>query len=111
MPEATHKPGRFLAPLALVIVAVAFFAILLSSTAGDDGDDGGSRAAEATDTDTSPASTERPRPQRRNYTVKLGDSLGAISEKTGVEVERLQELNPDLDPQALEIGQRIKLRE
>jgi LysM repeat protein len=110
MPEATHSPGRFLAPLALVVVALALFGILLTSSAGDDGGSDGSPAADTTEATTSPASTDRPRPTRRNYTVKLGDSLGAIAEKTGVDVERLQELNPELDPQALEIGQRIKLR-
>ena len=55
--------------------------------------------------------TERERPRRRRYTVKLNDSLGSISEKTGVSVERLEALNPDLDPQALVVGQKIKLRE
>ena len=33
--------------------------------------------------------------------MKTGDTLGAIAEKTGVPVEQLQELNPELDPQAL----------
>jgi len=36
---------------------------------------------------------------------------GLIAEKTGVPVERLQELNPELDPQNLIVGQRVKLRE
>ena len=43
--------------------------------------------------------------------MKTGDTLGAIAEKTGVDVEKLQELNPELDPQALVSGQKIKLRE
>ena len=47
----------------------------------------------------------------RSYTVKLNDNLGLISEKTGVTVERLEELNPELDPQNLIVGQKIKLRE
>ena len=111
MPEASHSPGRFLAPLALMIVAVGVFAILLTSGTGDDDDSGAAPAAETRTAETAPSRTERPRPRRRTYVVKLGDSLGAIAEKTGVEVERLQELNPELDPQALEIGQRITLRE
>ena len=43
--------------------------------------------------------------------MKLNDTLGLIAEKTGVPVERLQELNPELDPQNLVVGQRVKLRE
>ena len=48
---------------------------------------------------------------RRNYVVKPGDSFGSIVEKTGVSLAQLEELNPDVDPQALVVGQRIKLRE
>jgi LysM repeat protein len=47
----------------------------------------------------------------KNYTVKSGDTLGSIAEKTGIPVQKLQELNPQLDPQQLVSGQRIKLRE
>jgi LysM repeat protein len=43
--------------------------------------------------------------------VKLNDNLTRISEKTGVSIERIETLNPDLDPQNLIVGQKIKLRE
>ncbi len=43
--------------------------------------------------------------------MKIGDTLGSISEKTGIPIEKLQELNPELDPQQLNSGQKIKLRE
>ena len=45
-----------------------------------------------------------------SYVVKRGDGLGAISQETGVSVERLMQLNPSLDPLALVPGQRIRLR-
>jgi LysM repeat protein len=32
-----------------------------------------------------------------------------VSERTGVSVDTLQELNPDIDPQSLQVGQRIRL--
>ena len=57
------------------------------------------------------SSTTKQRPYAPTYTVKLNDNLGSISEKTGVSVARLQELNPELDPQNLIVGQKIKLRE
>jgi LysM repeat protein len=50
------------------------------------------------------------RRQPATYTVQSGDTLGAIAETTGVTVETLQELNPELDPQALIAGQKIQLR-
>ena len=56
-----------------------------------------------------PSPTAR-EPTRRTYIVQSGDTLSAISLATGVPVERLQALNPDLDVQALQPGQRLKLR-
>ncbi len=49
--------------------------------------------------------------EAETYTVQAGDNLGAIAEETGVPVETIEELNPELDPQALVTGQEIKLRE
>ena len=48
---------------------------------------------------------------KKSYTVESGDTLDSIAEKTEVDVDELQTLNPDLDPQALVAGQKIKLRE
>ena len=45
------------------------------------------------------------------YRVRPGDTLGSIAEDTGVSLDRLQELNPQLDPQTITTGQRINLRE
>lgn len=44
------------------------------------------------------------------YEVKEGDSLTVIAEDTGVPIEAIEELNPDIDPQALIPGQKLKLR-
>jgi len=47
----------------------------------------------------------------RRYTVKPGDNLAAIAQETGVPLEELMSLNPELDPQGLVSGQRVRLRE
>ena len=111
--SGTRSPARLLAPLALVVFALAVSLVVLSSSVGDDGDDGtdsaGGTSTSAQTTTTSTTTTTTP--QRSTYTVKTGDTLGLIAEKTGVTVERLQELNPELDPQALLSGQKINLRE
>lgn len=44
------------------------------------------------------------------YTIEQGDLLSTISEETGVSVEKLLELNPDVDPQTLVAGQKLKLK-
>ncbi len=46
-----------------------------------------------------------------NEGERVGDTLAAVAEETGIPVEKLQELNPELDPQNLIVGQRIRLRE
>ena len=105
-----RNPVRLLAPLALVLVTVAFLVVVLSSGSGGSG---GSTKEASQRTTTSQKAKKRPRrkPRRATYTVKTGDTLGTISAKTGVPVERLQELNPNLDPQALVSGQTIKLHD
>jgi len=103
-----RSPARLLAPLALVVAAVAVVLVVQASTGSEDSDgDTANRPAEQ-----QPAPKAKRQTQRRaSYTVKLNDTLTLISEKTGVSVERLQVLNPDLDPQNLIVGQKIKLRE
>src|SRR3954447_15105426 len=108
MSEETQSNARLLAPIALAVCAIAFFAIVLGSGGGD----GGSDRPQASKKQTTRKTTTTPKILvRRTYTVKTGDTLDRIAEKTGVTVETLQELNPQLDPQALVTGQKIKLRE
>ena len=106
------RPGHLLAPLALVAVAVAVVVVIANSdvTGGDDDNGGEVTTTQASDTETT-TTPNRQRRQRRNYVVKPGDSFGSIAEKTGVSIAQLEQLNPDVDPQALVVGQRIKLRE
>ena len=102
---AGRSPVRFLAPLALVAVAFALFSIL------GGGDGGGEEPA----TTKQPSATATATPKkagkrkRKVYVVKPGDTPSGIAEKTGVTLEQLEEANPDLDPQLLAPGQRIKL--
>jgi LysM repeat protein len=92
-----------------VVCVVAFLGVIVTTTA-DDGDD--ASEPPPTTVQTQPdASTTRPQPRRRFYRVKVDDTLDGIAERTGIDAETLQELNPNLDPQALAVGQRIKLRE
>jgi LysM repeat protein len=102
-----------MAPLALIACVVAVAALVAGS--GVVGDENGSETAGA---DSLPAATERTtttgkkqKPTPATYTIKANDTLTAIAEENGTTVERLLELNPELDPQGLVAGQKIKLRE
>jgi LysM repeat protein len=44
------------------------------------------------------------------YTVRSGDTLGAIAAKTGVSIAKLRALNPRLNPNSMQVGQRLRLR-
>lgn len=109
-PDDSGNTARLIAPIALAVCAIAFFAVVLASGSGDGGDDRAARTAERTTTRERTRRRTRPAPAGATYTVKAGDTLGGIAEETGVPVERLQELNPDMDPQALVSGQKLKLR-
>lgn len=102
--------ARVLAPLALAACALAVVIVIGSSLSGGDSANDSGAAADAADRQGETATAPQPRPQRARYTIKSGDTLGAIAEQTGVSVDSLQELNPEIDPQALIAGQKIKLR-
>ena len=122
MDRSRRSPLRFLAPIALVAFGLALLLVVSSADVSDDGGSGdGSEGAEQRDlgSDRSERRREReaeedeeePAREPAKYVVKEGDTLGSISEETGVPVEELQELNPELDPQALVTGQEVRLRE
>lgn len=98
-----RSPARLLAPLALV-AALGAVALVVS-------EGGSGRGERSTASGAGTARQRAARPRRpRFYVVRPGDSLSLIAERTGVSVGRIQELNPDVDPQALRTGQRIRLR-
>jgi LysM repeat protein len=45
----------------------------------------------------------------RFYTIERGDTFGSIAAEFDTTVDRLRELNPDVDPTQLTIGQRIRV--
>jgi LysM repeat protein len=105
--RASRSPLRLLAPLSLVAFGVAFALVMSNSKVEGN--------HPRTQPSTGPAATTTTAvnkyAHRRSYTVRTGDTLGAIAEKTGVAITNLEDLNPGLDPQALVAGQKIKLRE
>ena len=96
-----------------LVASLAAVAVVVSNTTGNDdsGGDGGSATRTAEPSQPQQERQQRRRPQRTFYRVRLNDTLGLIAEQTGVPVEQLEALNPELDPQNLIVGQRIRLRE
>jgi LysM repeat protein len=101
------KSARFLAPIALVAVAVGTYLIV----------HGGVATHHPPAAQSSPRANGRRtghgRRQRRTpkyYVVKQGDTLTGISVKTHVTILRLSNLNPGMSPNSLQTGQRLRLR-
>lgn len=115
-----RSSARWLAPLALVSCAVVVYAVAMSGLRSGDGDRAPAKPAGDTPGEGSgsgessrstPATTsERPTGSGpRSYTVRPGDTLSAISAATGVPLREIRRLNPSLDSQSLQAGQRVKL--
>ena len=116
--------ARWLAPLALLLAAGAVW-LTVNGTVGisADGDDSPNPTATSTErqsdgdsdrtetgTGTTATTTTTAKQGPKSYRVKPGDTLAAIADETGMTVEELQELNPELDPNSLTVGQPVKLR-
>ena len=115
--RSRRSPARFLGPLALIVVVVAFFAIVSGSSnhgGGSTSPNVGSTQTTSKDSSTTSrtgTNAATPKPSGpKYYVVKIGDSFSAIAVKTGVTLEKLQALNPNVDSNAMTAGQKIRLR-
>src|SRR5512133_3352955 len=59
---------------------------------------------------TATTTTETTTPGAEYYVVQSGDTLGSIAEKYSTTVDELMTLNPGIDPTALHIGQKIRVK-
>lgn len=105
-----RRIGRWLAPVALITCAVAVYAVVDNTLLKNDS---ASSSSDSTEQTTSTKSTSKKgaktRKRRRAYVVKSGDTLSAISIKTGVSMTTIQRLNPKIQADTLHAGQRVRL--
>ena len=99
--------GRWLAPVALITCAVAVYAVVDNTLLKEASASQGATSTQSTTNKTSKAAKKSKR--RRAYVVKSGDTLSAISIKTGVTLTTIKRLNPKLDADTLHAGQRVRL--
>lgn len=95
-PEPGHERLAYglVALLGVMFVTTVVVAVLSLSGGGPDGG----------------SSSEGAAPGPGFVKVKQGDSYGAIAAKADITVDELVELNPRVNPSALQPGQRLKLR-
>ena len=107
-----RSPARWLAPIALVACVVAVYSVVNATLSDEPSSTSTASTAttgrSSTGSDGTKSSKKRSK-KRRTYTVRSGDTLSSISIKTGVSLARIEALNPKLDSQSLQTGQRVKL--
>jgi LysM repeat protein len=107
--------ARYAAPAAFLLAVTV--AILLVRAGLDNGDSSTPPPA-ATTTEVTPTTTEEPGTTETStvpadaefYEIQAGDTLAVIADQHGTTVEQLLVLNPDIDPVALTVGQRIRVK-
>jgi LysM repeat protein len=101
--------SRYAAPLAF-LTAVTIAVLLVASALKSD-DTAGTKTtttvATSRKTTTKPGK-RKPRPPRY-YVVVAGDTFEVIAGKTGVSVETLERLNPDVSTTSLHVGQKLRV--
>lgn len=104
-PAAWRAPlARFGAPIAFL--AAVTVAVLLVRAGLDSGSDSnGSTRTISTATTT----TSQPR-GKTYYRIRAGDTLGGVATRFDTTVAALLALNPDVRPNSLTIGQRLRVR-
>ncbi len=95
--------ARLLTVAAIVAVAIAVVVIVGNFHSDDSNGKGHSHQAKE-------SKPKKQRTKAKSYTVESGDTLTAISHKTGIPVAELLALNPEVDPQILIAGETLKLK-
>lgn len=98
--------ARLAAILALAVAFVVMMVLIVTSLTGGSDERAASPAGGQQG-----SSKESKQSERKIYVVKPGDCcLSQIAQKTGIDVDVLVQLNPNLDPQAIHSGDRVMLR-
>ena len=108
--RSRRSPARYLAPVLLMAVIAGTYLVVHN---GINRIDHPSTTRSSTSTvATRPHLTGAQRKYARSkfYVVQAGDTLTIIASRTGVGVAKLQALNRKVNPNALQLGQRIRLR-
>jgi LysM repeat protein len=99
-----RNPLRYVAPIVLIVAVIGASLIVANHMGGG----GSSQSAHVV------KHQSAPRGKYANatfYTVQPGDNLTTIARKTGVPVLTLEQLNQSLDPNSLQTGEKLRLRQ
>jgi LysM repeat protein len=116
-PDPRPSAARYAAPV-LFLIAVTIAVLLIRS-----GLSGGASSQTTTRTGpvTHPSTAATPPPGTTKqgattttsgqfYTVAAGDTFGSISAKTGVPITQIEQLNPGVSTNSLQVGQKLRVK-
>lgn len=100
---AARNPARYLAPVALIAIVAGGYLIVEHHV--------GVHTAHASVHRARHSSGPRGKFARTTfYTVQANQTMTGIARLTGMSLSRLEALNPQVNPNALQTGQRLRLR-
>jgi LysM repeat protein len=105
--------ARYAAPAAFLVAAtVAILLVRAGLENGDVTNPPATTAATTTQATTEPGTTVTTTSTAgaEFYVIQAGDTLAVIADEHDTTVEQLLVLNPDVDPVALTVGQRIRVK-
>jgi LysM repeat protein len=108
---AARSPARFLAPIALVAFAFALYTVVQNAR-----DDGAGSSSSGTPAQTAPSKSGSSKKSAKHsghvkkfHRVRRGETPSSIALKYHVSVKTLEKLNPKMDPNALNVGELLRL--
>lgn len=98
--------------LALAACVIALISIVNAfrsdNTTGVSGGTGGNQSGKSSKKSKGKSAKQTDVP--KTYVVQPGDNIGTIAQKFGIRVPVIEKLNPKIDPQTINVGQTLKLR-
>jgi LysM repeat protein len=101
-----RRIGRLLAPIAIIAVGVSVYLVVHGTV------DNHNTVTQTQNAVDAPKHHHRHKHSHKPkyYVVKAGDTLSGIATQTGVSLTVLEQLNPNITPNALQTGKRLRLR-
>jgi LysM repeat protein len=106
MTQRTSQSARALAVSALLVGFIVIVVAIATALSGNS--TGGSSQPQRAHLSRRAGEGQHKAPAA--YVVQSGDTLISIAHKTGVPVAEIERLNPEVDPQILVSGEKLKLR-
>jgi hypothetical protein len=108
-PKPASWTARILAPLVLVAAVAAIVLVISGSMNASDDSDDAPKQSETSNTGCKPDADQAV--EDGYYVISAEDTQGlsGVAQKTCIPLERLVKLNPNLDPQAIQVSNCVDL--